>query len=203
MEKEKRKSIITISVVVGVLLLIFVGLIIMAIRNRTNVSARKTLRSEMARMVGAREKMDCTISWKTDDYMEHVDGGSIPNPEKQSVTFAAEKDWTKFYLSRYDKGITMHAFYVTEDKAYVWSPIPDLLKAGELYQREADMKKIDSIIISRETFDDRYIGLGNYLKDLIRNAPAGTEIVCRDGGISGYSQPKNIESWYDATKEEE
>ena len=203
MEKEKRKSIITISVVAGVLLLIFVGLIIMAVRNRTNVSARKTLRSEMARMIDAREQMDCTISWETDDYMQYTEGASIPNPKKQSVTFAADKDWKKIYLSRYDKGISMYAFYVTEDKAYVWSPIPDLLKAGELYQKEAEMRQVESVILTREAFDNKYRGIGDYMDGLIRNAPAGTEIICRDGGTSGYSQPKKIESWHDATKEEE
>lgn len=202
MEKEKRKSIITISVVVGALLLVFVGLIIMAVRNRTNVSARKTLRYEMARMVDKREKMDCTISWKTEDYMEYVAGGSVPNPKEQSVTFAAEKDWTKIYLSRYDRSNSMYAFYATEDKAYVWSPIPDLLKANAIYQREAEMRRVESVILKRDFFDDKYSNIGTYLDNLIREAPAGAEIICRDGGTAGYSQSKSIESWYDATKEE-
>ena len=40
------------------------------------------------------------------------------------------------------------------------------------------------------------------MNNLILDAPAGTEIMCRDGGTSGYSQSKNIESWIDTTTEE-
>jgi len=201
MEKEKRKSIIIISVIVGILALIFVVLLVLAIRNRTNATAHKVLRYEAARMIDKREEMDCTITWQTEDYLEYVNGGSIPNPKSQSVTFAADKDWKKFYMSRYQTENAMYAFYVTEDKAYTWSPIPDLLKKKELYQKEVDLRRVESVALTREAFDNRYIGLGDYMYELILNAPAGTEIICRDGGTSGYSQPKDIETWIDTTEE--
>ena len=202
MEKEKKKSIVTISVIVGILLVVFVILTILAIRNRTNATAHKVLRSEFARIIDKKEAVDCTISWETEDYLQYVKGGSIPNPKKQSITFAADKDWKKIYMSRYQTENTIKAFYVTEDKAYIWSPVSDLLKANELYQKEAELRRVDSVIITREEFNDQYFGLRKFINNMIPDLPAGTEIICRDGGTSGYSQPKDIKSWIDTTTEE-
>lgn len=202
MEKEKKKSIVTISVIVGILLVVFVALTILAIRNRTNITAHKVLRSEFARMIDRKEAVDCTISWETEDHGQYFKGGTIPNPKKQSITFAADKDWKKIYMSRYQTENTIKAFYVTEEKAYIWSPTADLLKANELYQSEAELRQVDSVILTREEFDNQYFGLRKFINNLIPDFPAGTEIICRDGGISGYSQPKNNESWIDTTAEE-
>lgn len=193
-QKAKRQAFSAIIMAVMIFASVIAGLVIMGIKS-INVTTERVLRSELAQKLRNRETFDCTASWAPVDADEFADAGSLPNPSKMSVTLALSDNGNKLYLDRFYDGEKYMSFYSDGKNMYIWSAMEHLWLSGQLRNEERGLPVLPNIKATNEEFYAENPGFFNELDQMIRDFPAGTEIVCDIGGTFGYSQPKDKENW--------
>ena len=189
----RRKAIIAIVVLAAIFVVAVIGLVIMGIRSG-KVASEKVLRSEFASMLKNRETMNCTVKWKPDEE-ENQSPGEIPNPTELTMTFAMEKSGENFYLDRYEFYDTYVSIYADGGDVYMWSAVPLLAERGQLYDGDFVAHRSGNVYLTRDQFDQAKPNFFDEIDDFIKNVEPGAEIQCGPGGVSSYSEPKDIKDW--------
>lgn len=192
--KAKRQAYAVIATAGAIFVLVLVGLIIMGVKT-INVTAQKTLRSELAQKLERQESFNCTASWVPENAYDFVDAGYSPNPKIAEVTLAMSSNGDKFYIDRFDDGEKYISIYMDGDDVYIWSPMERLWQSGQLSIEDKWRLVVPNIKATRAEFDEENPEFFTEVDQQIRNFPPETTIYCDIGGTMGYSQPKDVENW--------
>lgn len=202
--KSKRQAIMIIAVSIMILVFTAIGLVIMGARN-IDVTTTKTLRSELATKLKNQENFNCTAEWKPKDADEFVEPGSLPNPDKLTVTMAMKNDGSTFYIDRYEVDEDkLLSILIDGDDVYVWSALDRLWKEGQLYHADYFRTNARSVKMTLEEFKEEYPDFFKNVDQVIRDFPSGTTINCEMTGLSNYKAPED-KDWatLEQTKAEE
>lgn len=193
-QMSRRRAVIIIIGLAVVFLAAVIGLVIVGIRNG-KLASEKVLRSEFAEMLHNRETMNCTISWEPSE-KEHEEGlGDTANPLELTMTFAMEKGGEKFYLDRYELYGTYISIYSNGEDVYMWSAVPLLAERGQLYDGDFVAHRFGNVRMTRDQFEKAFPDFLSEIDDFVKNVEAGAEIQCGTGGVSSYSEPKDVKDW--------